>query len=120
MARSRGAPVARSALTGCRPCPGGAQQRAADLVRAIAQIQCAKCVDIDQETALFEAEHLGQPGTVAAVTSASHGDSETVIVSAPASDTVARAPQAYANRPTIYGADALGWALYAIGLAIAT
>jgi tetratricopeptide (TPR) repeat protein len=79
--------------------------RAYELVRAIAQLQRANGVDIDLEMALFEADHLGQAGTVAAVSSA------------PAGDIVAQARQAYANRPTIYGADALAWALYQSGQA---
>ena len=70
-----------------------------DLVRAIAQLQRANGVDIDLEMALFEADHFGTNGSAA--------DAGTVAV--------AHARQAYTNRPTIYGADVLGWALYQAG-----
>jgi tetratricopeptide (TPR) repeat protein len=75
--------------------------RAYELVRAIAQLQRANGVDIDLEMALFEADHFGGNGSAA--------DAGVSIV--------AQARQAYANRPTIYGADALDWALYQTGQA---
>ena len=69
------------------------------LVGAIAQLQRANGVDIDLEMSLFEADHLGETG-------ATQGTAAAIVV---------QARQAYANRPTIYGADALGWALYQSG-----
>lgn len=62
------------------------------LVRAMAQLQAASGVAVDLELALFEADHGGD-----------------------ALATVERARQAYHDRPSIHGADALAWALYKAG-----
>jgi tetratricopeptide (TPR) repeat protein len=63
-----------------------------DLVRAIERLFAANGVDVDVETALFDADHGFDP---------------------PA--TVARARQGYAHRPSIQGADVLAWSLYQAG-----
>ena len=72
------------------------QQEAADqqyqLVAAIETLHRANGVDMDMEIALFNADH-DQNMT----------------------ETVALARKAYANRPSIHGADALAWALYKTG-----
>jgi tetratricopeptide (TPR) repeat protein len=60
-----------------------------DLVRAIQKLNADSGTDIDLELALFEADH---------------GTNQ--------SATVARARNAYAKRPSVYGADALAWALF--------
>lgn len=60
-----------------------------ELVAAIQQIYRANGVDMDMEIALFNADHNQR-----------------------IEETLALAQQAYANRPSIHAADALGWALY--------
>jgi tetratricopeptide (TPR) repeat protein len=62
-----------------------------DLVRSVTMLQEAAGVDVDLELALFEADH---------------GSAERAVELARAS---------YADRPTIYAADALGWALRQAG-----
>ena len=81
------------------------------LVRVIAQLQRANGVDIDLEMGLFEADHLTDAGSKPPAGGTSGGADRLTT----AQETVAQARQAYANRPTIYGADALGWALYQAG-----
>ncbi len=72
------------------------QQEAADgqyqLVAAIETLYRANGVDMDMEIALFNADHEQNM-----------------------TETVALARKAYANRPSIHGADALAWALYKSG-----
>lgn len=75
--------------------PAEAAQQYA-LVRATEALQRANGVVVDLESARFEADHAHDPG-------ASPGGA------------VALARQALANRPTIYGHDALGWALRQAG-----
>lgn len=73
----------------------GQQERADqqyELVAAIESLYRANGVDMDMEIALFNADHDKN-----------------------LTETVALARQAYANRPSIHGADALAWALYKIG-----
>jgi tetratricopeptide (TPR) repeat protein len=69
------------------------QQEAAEqqyqLVAAIETLYRANGVDMDMEIALFNADHEKNM-----------------------TETVALARKAYANRPSIHGADALAWALY--------
>lgn len=69
-----------------------------DLVRAMQQLNAGAGMDVDQELALFDADHLSaeKPGAASA-------------------SVVARARASYARRPSIYGADALAWALYRDG-----
>lgn len=62
------------------------------LVATIEQLYRANGVDMDMEIALFKADH----------------DQDL-------SETLALARKAYANRPSIHGADALAWALYKTG-----
>ena len=62
------------------------------LVAAIETIYRANGVDMDMEIALFHADHDKN-----------------------ITETAALARQAYANRPSIHGADALAWALYKTG-----
>lgn len=69
-----------------------AAQAQYDLVGVMQQLNAAAGMNVDLEMALFNASH----GTDAA-------------------QTVAEARAAYAERPTIYGADALAWALYQTG-----
>jgi tetratricopeptide (TPR) repeat protein len=66
--------------------------RSYDLVRSIAKLQAASGAVTDLEMAVFEADHGG-------------------------ADAVALATAAYAARPTIYGADAMAWALDKAGRA---
>ena len=66
-------------------------QAQANVVRAIQRLNAAAGMNVDMELALFEAEH---------------GDAAQAV-------TLARA--AYAQRPSIYAADALAWALYQHG-----
>jgi tetratricopeptide (TPR) repeat protein len=72
------------------------QQQSADqqyqLVAAIETLYRANGVDMDMEIALFNADHEKNM-----------------------TETVALARKAYANRPSIHGADALAWALYKSG-----
>jgi tetratricopeptide (TPR) repeat protein len=63
-----------------------------NLVRAIEKLYQANGVDLDMEIALFNADH--------------DQDLEA---------TVAMARKGFANRPSIYGADVLAWALYKTG-----
>jgi tetratricopeptide (TPR) repeat protein len=63
-----------------------------DLVRAMQQLNAGAGMNVDLELSLFEADHGGDPAT-----------------------TVERAQTAYRSRPSIYGADALAWALYRAG-----
>jgi tetratricopeptide (TPR) repeat protein len=63
-----------------------------ELVAAIETLHRANGVDMDMEIALFNADHDKNM-----------------------TETVALARQAYANRPSIHGADALAWALYKTG-----
>lgn len=65
------------------------------LVEVLAQLQQANGVDVELEISLFEADHPSQLE--------------------PLADTVAKARQVYARRPTIYAADALAWGLYQAG-----
>jgi tetratricopeptide (TPR) repeat protein len=72
------------------------QQAKADqqykLVATIEKLYRANGVDMDMEIALFDADHnINLP------------------------ETLALAQKAYANRPSIHGADALAWALYKTG-----
>jgi tetratricopeptide (TPR) repeat protein len=72
------------------------QPEAADqqyqLVTAIETLHRANGVDMDMEIALFNADHDKNM-----------------------TETLALARKAYANRPSIHGADALAWALYKTG-----
>jgi tetratricopeptide (TPR) repeat protein len=70
-------------------------QRQYALVAVLAQLQQANGVNVDLELTLFETDHPGQY--------------------APLETTVARARQVYAERPTIFAADTLAWALYHTG-----
>ena len=63
-----------------------------DLVGAIQQLNASVGMDVDLELALFDADHGADPAEAAA-----------------------RARASYARRPSIYGADALAWALYQHG-----
>jgi tetratricopeptide (TPR) repeat protein len=63
-----------------------------DLVRAMQQLNAGAGMDVDLELALFEADHNVDPAAA-----------------------LERARAAYARRPSIYGADALAWALYGRG-----
>jgi len=67
-------------------------KRQYDLVRAMQQLNISAGVDVDMELSLFDADHGADPAA-----------------------TVDRARASYARRPSIYGADALGWALYHAG-----
>lgn len=67
-------------------------ERQYDLVRAIQQLHASAGVRVDLELALFEADHSHDPP-----------------------QTVKRAREAYAQRPNIFAADALAWALYGDG-----
>ena len=70
--------------------PAGAA-RSFDLVRSVTQLQEAAGADVDLELALFEADH-GSPSRAVDLARAAHAD-----------------------RPTIYAADALAWALRQAG-----
>jgi tetratricopeptide (TPR) repeat protein len=70
-----------------------------ELVRAMQQLNAGAGMDVDQELALFDADHPS---------------AELKAGATPAS-AVARARASYARRPSIYGADALAWALYQDG-----
>jgi tetratricopeptide (TPR) repeat protein len=63
-----------------------------DLVRAMEQLNESAGMNVDMEMALFDADHGADPA-----------------------QTLNRARTAYAQRPSIYGADALAWALYQHG-----
>ncbi len=63
-----------------------------DLVRAMQQLNESAGMNVDMEMALFDADHGTDPA-----------------------ETLQRARTAYAQRPSIYGADALAWALYQHG-----
>ncbi len=82
-------------LTALRRPAAAAQQYA--LVRAIETLQRANGVVVDLEGARFEADHARDPD------------------GRPPTEVVALARAALANRPTIYGHDALGWALRQTG-----
>src|SRR5215216_37005 len=71
-----------------------------DLVRAMQQLNAGAGMDVDLELALFDADH---PASNLGPNS-----------SGPA-QAAARARASYARRPSIYGADALAWALYQHG-----
>lgn len=71
---------------------GDAAQAQYDLVGVMQQLNAAAGMNVDLEMALFNASHGADP-----------------------TQTVADARAAYAERPTIYGADALAWALYQTG-----
>lgn len=75
-------------LTG-KPAKAQAQY---EVVRAIQKLNASAGMDVDMELAMFDADHGGDPVA-----------------------TVARARAAYSRRPSIYGADALAWALYRAG-----
>jgi tetratricopeptide (TPR) repeat protein len=62
------------------------------LVGAMQQLNAAAGIDVDMELALFDANHGNDPA-----------------------GTLARARKSYERRPSIYGADALAWALYRAG-----
>ena len=64
-------------------------QRQYDLVRVIQQLNADAGVDVDLELALFDVDH-----------------------GADRAETLARARAAYTQRPTVYAADVLAWALY--------
>jgi tetratricopeptide (TPR) repeat protein len=63
-----------------------------DLVHAMQQLNANAGMDVDMELALFDADHGSDPAQA-----------------------VERARGSYARRPSIYGADALAWALYQHG-----
>ena len=67
-------------------------KRQYDLVHAMQQLNASAGVDVDMELSLFDADHGADPAA-----------------------TVNRARASYTRRPSIYGADALGWALYHAG-----
>ena len=67
-------------------------KRQYDLVHAMQQLNASAGVDVDMELSLFDADHGADPAA-----------------------TVDRARASYTRRPSIYGADALGWALYHAG-----
>lgn len=67
-------------------------QQQFELVRAIYQLQASAGVEIDAETALFEANQGAHPAR-----------------------TAAQARAAYQRRPSLYAADVLAWALYQAG-----
>jgi len=69
-----------------------AAQAQYDLVGVMQQLNAAAGMNVDLEMALFNASHGANPA-----------------------QTVTDARAAYAERPTIYGADALAWALYQTG-----
>ncbi|MEZ4870609.1 MAG: tetratricopeptide repeat protein [Caldilineaceae bacterium] len=69
-----------------------AAQQQFDLVRTIQQLNAAAGMNVDMEMALFNANHGHDPAA-----------------------TVAQARAAYADRPTLYAADTLAWALYQQG-----
>ena len=68
-----------------------------DLVRAMQQLNASAGMDVDMELALFDADHPSSDPRAA---------------SADPAQAVERARASYARRPSIYGADALAWALY--------
>jgi tetratricopeptide (TPR) repeat protein len=70
----------------------GAARQQYELVATLENLYRANGVDMDMEIALFNADHNRN-----------------------LEETVALARQAYANRPSIHGADALAWALYQTG-----
>jgi tetratricopeptide (TPR) repeat protein len=67
-------------------------QKQFDLVRAMERLYAANGVDTDLEMALFNADHDQN-----------------------LNETLALARKAFANRPSIYGADVLAWTLYKTG-----
>jgi len=71
-----------------------------DLVRAMQQLNASTGMDVDLELALFDADH---PATALRAGGADLAQA------------VARARASYARRPSVYGADALAWALYQRG-----
>jgi tetratricopeptide (TPR) repeat protein len=72
-------------------------KRQYDLVHAMQQLNASAGMDVDLELALFDADH----------TSAGNGADQASVVE--------RAQASYQRRPSIYGADALAWALYQHG-----
>lgn len=70
----------------------GEATRSYDLVRVIQQLNQAAGMNVDLELALFETDHGDDPAAA-----------------------LAQARAAYAQRPGIYGADTLAWALYHAG-----
>jgi tetratricopeptide (TPR) repeat protein len=71
-----------------------------DLVRAMQQLNAGAGMDVDMELALFDADHSA---------------SNLKAGGADLAEAVTRARASYARRPSIYGADALAWALYQHG-----
>lgn len=71
-----------------------------DLVRAMQQLNAGAGMDVDMELALFDADHPS---------------SNIKAGGADLAQAVERARASYARRPSIYGADALAWALYQHG-----
>src|SRR4029453_12243710 len=71
-----------------------------DLVRAMQQLNAGAGMDVDLELALFDADH---PATALRAGGAN------------LTQAIERARASYARRPSIYGADALAWALYQHG-----
>jgi tetratricopeptide (TPR) repeat protein len=71
-----------------------------DLVRAMQQLNAGAGMDVDLELALFDADHPA---------------SDLGAGAADPAQAVQRARASYARRPSIYGADALAWALYQHG-----
>jgi tetratricopeptide (TPR) repeat protein len=67
-------------------------KRQYDLVHAMQQLNASAGVDVDMELSLFDSDHGADPAA-----------------------TADRARASYTRRPSIYGADALGWALYHAG-----